>query len=299
MSTLALATSATDLPNDDDMPLLLAACQTLGLAVEVCAWDDPAIDWSRYNYVVLRSTWNYTECRLAFLAWCERVAAVTHLVNPLSVVQWATDKHYLADLAMRGVPVVPSRFVEPGAMPLPELREFLATYPQTEEFVVKPTVGSYSKNVKRYTRIQESEATKHIAHLLRDGYSVILQPYLASVDHDGETDLIYFDRVYSHAIHKSALLMSDGTVNGPTAEFRAARVADEDERAVALAVLDATAAYLNLKRPLLYARVDLIRANAGKPQLLELDICEPSLSLSFAAGSAMRFAQLLAKLLKS
>lgn len=299
MNTLALVTSVADLSNDEDMPLLLSACQALDLATEVCCWDDPVIDWSRYDYVVTRSTWDYIERRPEFLAWCERVDAVTHLVNPLSVARWVTDKHYLADLATHGVPVVPSRFVEPGAMPLPTLREFVATYPHTEEFVVKPTVGSRSKNVKRYTRTQESEATEHIAHLLREGCSVILQPYLASVDRYGETDLIYFDRVYSHAIRKSALLMQDGTVNGPTAEFRASRVAAEDERAVALAALDATAAHLGLERPLLYARVDLIRGNDGRPQVLELDICEPSLSLPFAEGSAMRFAQVLAKLLKS
>jgi O-ureido-D-serine cyclo-ligase len=299
MNTLAFVTAVTSLPNDHDMPLLLASCQTLGLAAEVCAWHDPAIDWSRYDAVVLRSPWDYSERLLEFLAWCERITAVTHLFNPLSVVRWSIDKHYLADLATHGVPVVPSRFVEPGAMPLPALREFLAAYPQTEEFVVKPTVGCYSKDVQRYTRTRESEATEHIARLLGESCGVILQPYLASIDRDGETNLIYFDGVYSHAIRKSALLMQDGTVNAPTYEFRAARVADEDERAVALAVLDAAAAHLGLERPLLYARVDLIRDNNGKPQLLELEISEPSLSLPFAEGSAMRFAQVLAELPRS
>jgi O-ureido-D-serine cyclo-ligase len=214
------------------------------------------------------------------------------------VARWATDKHYLADLAAHGVPVVPSRFVEPGTIPLVALQEFLAAFPESEEFVVKPTVGSYSKNIKRYSRAQESEAGEHMARLLRDGRSVILQPYLTSVDRDGETNLIYFDRVYSHAIRKSALLMQDGTVNGPTADFRAARVADEDERSVALAVLDAAAKHLNLERPLLYGRVDLIRDRFDKPQLLELDICEPSLSLPFTEGGAIRFAQALSNLLK-
>lgn len=299
MSTLALATSIADLPNDVDMPLLLSACQTLGVAAEVCAWDDPAIDWSQHSFVVLRSTWNYTERRPEFLDWCERVDAVSQLVNPLSVARWSTDKHYLADLAMRGMPVVHSAFVEPGGVPLPALRRFLATCSRNEEFVVKPTVGSQSKDVRRYTRAQEYEAAKHITRLLGDGCSVILQPYLTSVDHDGETNLIYFNRVYSHAICKSALLMQDGTVNEPTAKFRAARVADEDERSVALAILDAAVAHLGLERPLLYGRVDLIRDDNGKPQLLELDICEPSLSLPFAEGSATRFAQALSRLTHS
>lgn len=299
MHVIALATSVTDLKNDDDMPLLLAACEELGVPAEVCAWDDPGVDWSRYAHVVLRSTWNYIECREEFLAWAERVAATTNLVNPLSVVRWASDKHYLADLAARGVPVVPSRFVEPGEDARAALRDFLATNGQTAELVVKPTVGSYSKNVKRFAGTAEDEATEHIVRLLEQNRSVILQPYLSSVDQVGETNLTYFNRVYSHAIRKSALLMSDGTVNGPTPDFRAARVADADEQAVALAILDATADHLGLGRPLLYGRVDLIRGNDGRPMLLELDICEPSLSFPFCDGGAMRFARVLGQLLQS
>lgn len=299
MKKLALATSLTDLPNDDDMPLLLAACHALDLDTTVCAWDDPSIDWSRYAYVVLRSTWDYTERRDAFLAWCERVAAVTSLVNPLSVARWATDKHYLADLAARGVAVVPSRFVEPGESAAEMLQAFVRAHPEMDEFVVKPTIGSYSKNVKRYAKALMPEAVDHIERLLGEGSSVILQPYLASVDRRGETDMVFYNHEYSHAIRKGALLMQDGTVNGPTPEFRSSRVADDDEQAVALEILDATVACLGLDRPLLYARVDLIRDDNGKPMLLELDICEPSLSLPFAEHGAVRFARTLDALLKS
>jgi O-ureido-D-serine cyclo-ligase len=141
----------------------------------------------------------------------------------------------------------------------------------------------------------EAEAVGHMSRLVEKGGHVIVQPYFDSVDRDGETDLIYFDRRYSHAIRKSAMLMQDGTVNVPTLEFRKARVADEDERAVASAALDAAVTHLGLDRPLLYGRVDLIRDDDGRPVVLELDICEPSLNLPFGEGSAMRFAQVLAK----
>jgi hypothetical protein len=296
MKTLGLATAVASLADDHDMSLLLAACQKIGFVVEVCAWDDPTIDWSRYDHVVLRSTWDYPKRLPQFLGWCERVSAVTDLINPLPVVRWSLDKHYLADLSSYGVPVVASRFIDPSMTPLPVLREFLAMHPPIDEMVVKPTIGAYSKDVKRFSRAQESEIVMHIARLLGENCSVILQPYLASIDSDGETNLIYFDQVYSHAIRKSALLMQDGTVNAPTYDFRTARVADEDERAVARAAIDAASAHLSLGKPLPYARVDLIRCDDGKPQVLELEIFEPSLSLPLADGSAERFAQVLADL---
>lgn len=293
MISLALVTDEASLPIDYDMPLLLDACQASGFIAEVCIWEDPDIDWSRFDAVLLRSPWNCIEQLPEFLKWCERVAVVTHLFNPVSVARWGLDKLYLADIAARGVPIIPSQFVEPGADPALALQAFLSAYPETKEIVVKPTVGSYSRGVQRYTRPREAEAAEHIAKLLNKGCHVILQPYIDSIDRDGETDLIYFDNVYSHAIRKSAMLMPDGTVNVPTLEFRKARTADEEERAVALAALNAAASHLGLEKPLLYGRVDLIRDVNGKPMVMEMEICEPSLNLPFGEGSALRFAQAL------
>ena len=46
--------------------------------------------------------------------------------------------------------------------------------------------------------------------------------------------------------------------------------------------------------PLLYARVDLVPDDAGRPVVLELALAEPSLFFSLADGSLDRFADALA-----
>ncbi|WP_133740787.1 ATP-grasp domain-containing protein [Actinorugispora endophytica] len=299
MNRIALVTDEASLPIDYDMPLLLDACQETGLKAETCSWEDPGVHWRGFDAVLLRSPWSYVERLPDFLAWCESVTALTRLFNPLRVSRWSLDKHYMADLSAHGVPVVPSGFVGPGADPFPAWRGFLAEHPGAGEFVVKPTVGAYSKDVRRFTRSSEPEAVRHVSRLLDKGRHVLLQPYVESVDRDGETDLVYFSGVYSHAIRKSAMLMPDGTVNVPTFESRRAREATEDERAVASAALDAAVSHLGLRRPLLYARVDLIRGADRSPVVLEVELCEPSLNLSFAEGSALRFARALADRLRS
>ncbi|MEU4471300.1 hypothetical protein [Micromonospora sp. NPDC023888] len=276
------------------MTLLLDACTAAGLAAEVRDWEDPAVDWSAYDVVLLRSPWTYVDRLPAFLTWCERVDAVTELHNPLPVVEWSLNKSYLADLAAHGVPVVPSTFVSPDADPAVAVRQFLAVHPDAREFVVKPTVGAYSKDVQRFVRALEADAAAHVARLRSEGFAALLQPYVESVDRAGETDLIYFDGVYSHAIRKSAMLMPDGTVNVPTFESRTPREADADERAVASAALAAAGAHLMLDRPLVYARVDVIRTADGTPVVLELELCEPSLNLPFTDHGATRFAEAVA-----
>ncbi|WP_370938508.1 RimK family alpha-L-glutamate ligase [Amycolatopsis sp. cg13] len=292
--TVALVTDRVSLPIDYDMPLLREACAKVGLETEVCQWEDAEVDWARFDAVVLRSPWNYVDQLPEFLAWCERVEEATLLLNPLAVARWALDKSYLADLAALGVPVVPSRFAAPGDDPDVVVRKVLEKYRDATEIVVKPGIGAYSRNVRRFTRPAAAEAAAHLSKLFGEGGHALVQPYFESVDRDGETNLIYFDREYSHAIRKAAMLMPDGTVHVPTLDFREPRVADQDERAVASAALDAAASHLGLDRPLLYGRVDLVRDDRGQPRVLELDICEPSLNLPFGDGSALRFATVLA-----
>ncbi|MGS2620093.1 hypothetical protein ACVCAH_37345 [Micromonospora sp. LZ34] len=48
---------------------------------------------------------------------------------------------------------------------------------------------------------------------------------------------------------------------------------------------------LGLDRPLVYARVDVIRGADGAPIVLELELCEPSLNLPFTDHGATRFAE--------
>ena len=295
MIKLALVTDAASLPIDYDMPLLLEACRVSGYAAEVCEWEDGAVDWTSFDAIVLRSPWNCIEQLPAFFAWCERVASQTLLLNPLSVAKWGLNKLYLADIAARGVPIIPSLFVAPDSCPMHAWRDFFAAHPGTEEIVIKPTIGSYSRGVRRFRRSMESDAVMHMARLLGQGSHVIVQPYLSAFDLHGETDMVYFDLQFSHAIRKGAMLAADGTVNVPTLEFRTARNPDADELAVAEAALKAAAAHLDLEQQLLYGRVDVVRGADGKPVVLEMEICEPSLNLPFCEGSALRLVQAVAR----
>jgi len=295
MPRLALATAIAATGEDEDMPALQAACASAGLHAQVLAWDDPTVSWQRFDAVLLRSTWDYTERLAEFLHWCERVDRTSALLNPLPVLRWNTDKHYLAELAGRGIPVVPSTFVEPEMEPLPSLQAFLAAYPVAGEFVVKPAVSAGSRDTQRYSRAQEFAAANHVGRLLDAGRSVLLQPYLPSVDSDGETALLFFDGVFSHAIRKGPLLRPDQGATDAlfAAEAITPRTPGDDEKTLAQDVLAAMSDLLSLDAPLPYARVDLIRDTDGAPRLLELELCEPSLFFDHAAGSADAFVRLL------
>jgi O-ureido-D-serine cyclo-ligase len=287
---IALVTAREALALDEDMPPLIAALQAAGAEVATPFWDDPGVDWGGFDAALLRSTWDYVERIEEFLAWAEQCASRTRLFNPPEVVHWNTDKHYLRTLATAGVPVVPTRYVEPGTPASSALEEFLATGRvdagtpvEFTEFVIKPAIGAGSRDTARYGRSDRARALEHLERLVGAGRSTILQPYLDKVDQAGETALVFFGGQFSHAIRKGPLLRAGaGLVEGLFApEEITPREPDVQERRVAAAAV-AAMPFGNL----LYARVDLLRDREGAPVLLELELTEPSLFLAQAEGAA-------------
>ncbi len=121
-----------------DDGLLREALARRGLTSARVDWADPAIDWSRFRCAAFRTIWDYFERFHEFSAWLDRAQRQTRLCNRGPTVRWNLDKHYLADLADRGIPVVPLRFLERGSQ-LP-LADVLAES-GWDEGVVKPYVS--------------------------------------------------------------------------------------------------------------------------------------------------------------
>lgn len=281
---VALVTAAQALDLDDDAPVLLAALRRHGIEAQACIWDDDTMDWSAWDLAVLRSTWDYPRRRAAFLRWAAHVDRVAALRNRPAVVAWNSDKRYLLELADRGIAIVPSTIHAPG--------EAIAL-PAAGGFVVKPTVSAGAQDTERYTADEHARARVHAGRLHAQGRDVLVQPYVARVDDDGETAMVYVAGRFSHAIRKGPILAGvPETVGGLfAAEQIDRRTPRECECAAAEAALDAVPFD---RDDLLYARVDLVSSDDGRPLVLEVELVEPSLFLRFADGAADRFARAIA-----
>jgi glutathione synthase/RimK-type ligase-like ATP-grasp enzyme len=283
--TIALVTAEAARDLDEDLPPLESALRNAGAEVVIAEWDRPH-DWSRFDIALLRSTWDYPQRLAEFFDWAGEVSRKTKLLNPLQVVKWSSDKHYLAELVRDGVPTVLTKFIEPGESAPWRIGELLDE-PDVDEFVVKPAIGAGSRDAQRFGPEEKEDAAEHAQRMLNEKRSVMVQPYLSRVDEYGETALIYFEGKFSHAIRKGPLLKRK---EGPTTELFAkesitARVPDAAELRVGARAMQA----MPFETPL-YARVDLIRDEKGEPVVLELEMIEPSLFFPFAGGSAERFA---------
>lgn len=288
---IALAT-CRNLPGweADDLPFE-RALRDRGVELSHVVWDAPDADWSAYDAVLIRTTWDYMERRDEFVQWAERVAGVTRLMNPAEVVRWNTDKHYLRDLAERGVRTLPTAWLERGSTP--DLDGELERLGATRGFL-KPAVGAKARETLRFDRdpVGLARARAHCARLLPDE-SLILQPYQESVEHGGELSVIFFDGEPSHAVRKVPVsgdyrVQDDfGALDAPEPMTGELEAASEGVLARAQERLGETVG------PLLYARVDFLRDDADVLCLNELELVEPSLFFRHDLAAADRLAEAL------
>ncbi|MEA1013076.1 hypothetical protein [Sphingosinicella sp. LY1275] len=255
----------------DVLARLAAPLRGAGLEVEGRNWTEP--DLSGFDLVLPLLAWGYHHGNGR---WAERVedwqAAGLALRNPPSVLRWNADKTYLARLEAKGAPIVPTLYAD--RLTEAALREASARF-GTDRLVAKPQVSAGA-----WQTIRWSPGTA-----FDDGPSgpAMIQPYLRSIETEGEVSLLYFAGRFSHAISKRPQpgdFRVQPEYDGIIARYDPA----PDERAAAEAALAA------VDEDLLYARVDLVRGLDGRPALMELELVEPDLYLGYDPEQGAAFA---------
>lgn len=280
-----------DLPDweVDDAPLrdaLVAA----GAQLSEPVWSDPAVDWSRFDLAVLRTTWDYQDRLPEFLEWAERAARATRLEHGAEVVLWNTVKTYLRDLAGQGHRIAPTTWLDAGDAP--DVASIMAARGWDAGFL-KPWVGATAKDTLRFRADPAglAAAADHLAaHLPSTGF--ILQPYLSSVEREGELSLLFLGGSFSHGVRKVPV-PGDYRVQDDFGAHDEPWTPTAAEVELGESILASAAGLLGRTIPFLYGRVDFLRDDEGHLCLNELELVEPSLFFRHGPGAAQRFAAAL------
>ena len=270
-----------------DDGLAADALRERGFEVAEIPWSDTSVDWSSWDLVIVRSTWDYHLRADEFLATLARIeASGAHLENPRDLIIWNFDKRYLRDLAERDVPIVPSIWGEGGtAATFSALFDALGT----REIVVKPVVSANALDTFRLQYPIEAETLDTLT-LTFAGRPWFAQPFVNSVLVEGEISAFYFGGQLSHAVRKVPKQGDfrvqedhggDITPLAITGELRAA--SDRVFRAITPAPFQ--------------ARVDLVRLDDGTLAVMELEMIEPSLYFRKSADAPANFARAVDALL--
>ena len=236
-----------------------------------------AVDGLRgFDRVLPLLAWNYHLDPARWLRACanwqrEGVA----LSNPASVLAWNTDKRYLSELAGCGVAIPSTTFTDALSQEIVE-RAFDDT--GADELIVKPAVSGGAWKTRRIRRGDVVAGER--------GVEMMVQPYMPTIESEGETSLLYFGGRFSHAVNKRPV----------PGEFRiqeefGGRYSPLSPPAGAVALAEQVLAAV--EEPLLYARIDMVPDADGRWLLMEAELIEPDFYLGVDPGKGAGFARAL------
>ncbi|MGC6284893.1 MAG: ATP-grasp domain-containing protein [Polaribacter sp.] len=250
----------------DEDGMVKKALEQLGLRVLRLSWDDPNFDWSTTKSILFRTTWDYFDRFDEFSKWLNRVSQQTQLLNSEAIIRWNLDKHYLIDLAKKGVNICQTIFIEKGETK--SLKE-LAIANNLTDFVIKPCISGAARETYH---IKIEDVDNHEANfkkLIRQE-AMMLQPFQHSVPVKGEVSYMVMNGKFTHAILKKAKpgdfrVQDDfgGTVHDCTPSLEEIKFAEFTASCC--------------PKPPIYARVDAFTDNNGNLALAELELIEPEL----------------------
>lgn len=259
--------------------LVIPHLAQLGWQVETLDWHDKSIDWNNFDYVIVRSTWDYQEHQQEFIEVLNTINnSNATLLNPLDVMTWNISKTYLKELEQQGVDIIPTIWCD--NFDLAKAEQAFNQF-DCQEIIIKPCISAGSFHTYRLTLSDLREQADQLAQVFNN-IDFMVQPFIENILSAGEFSLFYFNGALSHSIVKQP----------KQGDFRV-----QEEFGGEISLIDASEELQNVAEQvlakiddkLLYVRADMVQ-HEGKYLLIELELIEPSLYFNLDEGSAKRFA---------
>lgn len=243
------------------------------------SWRKTNVDWSQFDAVIIRSTWDYQQDAKAFMQVLKEIESKTILLNSLKIAQWNINKNYLREVQQKGAKIIPTIWLE--EFDFEPVKSYF-DYFKTNQIIIKPTISANSDN----TFWLKKETFENQKDLLKESLKdrqLMVQPFVPAIIEEGEYSLFYFAGEYSHCILKTP----------KSGDFRV----QEEHGGLLQSITPCqellTAGNMALQtipEKVLYARIDLVQ-HQGSFQLMEIELIEPSLYFNLDEMAASRFAK--------
>ncbi|MEO8512126.1 MAG: hypothetical protein ABI543_01070 [Ignavibacteria bacterium] len=262
--------------------ILTQALEKHGLKVTRTIWDNPEFNWADTNYVLFRTPWDYFNRYSEFAPWLESAGKVTKFINPIDIINWNIDKHYMLELEKAGINIPPTVFIEPGdTRTLEEITNEL----NWSEFILKPAISGGAWHTYRMNKESIPEHEEIFKELIKDR-SMLVQEYQESISGKGEVSYMVIGGRFTHAVLKK----------GKGKDFRVQENFGgtvEDYSPTAEEIAFAQLVVKKARPGIIYARVDVMWDNNNELSLGELEVFEPALWLRKYPPAADMLAEII------
>lgn len=250
---------------DDDV-LLYEGLLENGICVEPVIWTDKNVNYSEYSLLILRSVWDYHYNYNNFMLWLNRISSMNVIMyNSVEAVRYNINKLYLSELAKIGINIIPSHFIVSDEMPK---QSDLFNSLECNDLIVKPLIGASSYNLHK---ISQTDTFNFNSYKRDNPLGFIVQKYMPEITEYGEISLVFYNKMFSHAVIKKS----------KAGDFR---VQDDYGGTFSYFTPDqyllekANEVLMSIGHELLYSRVDCLYFN-NTFYLMEVELIEPILYL--------------------
>ncbi len=240
-------------------------------------WDDPSIDWTQFDYLIFRNTWDYYEKETEFNNWLKHIEFLQiKTLNSLETIYKNKHKFYLKNLQNNGIPILPTFFIEKtNAL---NLKEIIPNH--WEKIIIKPAFSGGSFSTTLFEKSEIDKINLQYSDFAKEK-ELLIQKYFPEIETLGETSFVFFNKIFSHCINKKP-------VNGDfriQVQFGGKYTTIEPNKAL---IAKAQKIVNTFDEDLLYARVDGIVIE-NELYLMEIECIEPDLYFDYSNGSLQRF----------
>ena len=268
------------------LPELLESDQKLiplfakeNISAKAVIWDDESIDWTEFDCLIFRNTWDYYQKEIAFNLWLNKIESLgIKTFNPISIIQKNKHKFYLKELEKDGISILSTIFLEKNTTP--DLNNLIPK--NWKKIVIKPAFSAGSYLTKLVDR-SELESIKKEFKEHFETKDFLLQEFRPEIKELGETSFIFFNGIFSHAVNKKPI-ENDFRVQ---IQYGGKYTLIEPNQDL---LLQAELVVSKIPEKLLYARVDGIIIE-NKLHLMEIELIEPDLYFDLADGARERFVE--------
>ena len=262
---------------------LIPLLSLYGIEAEPVIWNSFEIDWSNYNALIFRSTWDYYLLPDIFTEWLHKIESLgLKIYNPYQVIINNMHKFYLRNMEQDGFRIIPSVFV-PSSSDFDLASLLPATW---EDFVIKPAVsaGSFLTTLCNINQINDIIKSYAPVSAVKD---LIIQKFMPEIQTIGEVSLVFFNKKFSHAVLKRPK-EGDFRIQSQFGGKYETFIPDNY-------LIKTTQSIVNyISEDLLFARVDGVLVN-GEFYLMELELIEPDLYLELTDNGTDRFVYEIAR----
>ena len=266
--------------------LLIPALAKHNIVAKPVIWNDKTINWSDYDYLIFRNTWDYFEKETQFNLWLDQIEKLgIKTLNAIEIIKQNKHKFYLREMEKQGILILPTVFIDKTNSL--NLADLIPSH--WKKAVIKPafSAGSYLTEVFDVANIEKVNADyKNLAQ----EKELLLQEFMPEIQIVGETSFIFFNKKFSHAVNKKPV-EGDFRVQS---QFGGKYILVQPSQEL---IEKAQRVVNTFHENLLYARVDGIIID-NELYLMEIECIEPDLYFDISKGALERFVASIVELIQ-